>query len=145
MRIAAKYPIWYEPQTLAAYRIHAASETSALIRSGRERRGFTAAADRWLHYAGNVAGGSADNQAACARQKEIFALEGLHLAAASFARNDFWAGAHQLKAALDCSAAPAVLREIVPFVDRWNALLTKNSDPEVLKSWGEITSILAEK
>jgi GT2 family glycosyltransferase len=141
MRIAAKYPVWYEPQTLAAYRMHAGSETSSLIRSGRERRGFAAAADRWLHYAGSTP----ENQAAHARQKEIVALEGLNLAAASFARNDFWAGAHQLKAALDCSAAPAVLREITPFVNRWNAHLAKNSDPEILHCWQQITAILASK
>lgn len=34
-RIAVRYPIWYEPEPLACYRKHGGSETSALVRSGR--------------------------------------------------------------------------------------------------------------
>ena len=33
-RIAAHYPMWYEPATLAAYRVHSESATMALWRSG---------------------------------------------------------------------------------------------------------------
>ena len=33
-RIAAHYPIWYEPGTLAAYRVHSKSGTTNLVRSG---------------------------------------------------------------------------------------------------------------
>ncbi|MCL2649326.1 MAG: glycosyltransferase [Phycisphaerales bacterium] len=113
MRITARFPgreeggVWYEPQILAAYTQHPGSETSALMRSGRERRGYTAAADRWLTYAGVTP----ENIARQARQKEIFAQDGLHIAAQSFARNDFWAGFHQLCAALDCSSSPSVLKK----------------------------------
>lgn len=34
-RIAAHYQVWYEPKTLAYYRIHSSSTTSDLIRSGK--------------------------------------------------------------------------------------------------------------
>jgi len=34
-RIAAKYPIWYLPETLAAYRIHSESYTDQLMRMGQ--------------------------------------------------------------------------------------------------------------
>ena len=34
-RIAAKYPIWYTPETLAAYRIHSESYTDQLTRMGQ--------------------------------------------------------------------------------------------------------------
>jgi len=34
-RIAAHYPIWFEPQVLAHFRIHSTSQTSALVRSGK--------------------------------------------------------------------------------------------------------------
>ena len=33
-RIAAHYPVWYEPQTLAYYREHSSSDTSNLVKSG---------------------------------------------------------------------------------------------------------------
>ncbi|MEM6450509.1 MAG: glycosyltransferase family 2 protein [Cyanobacteria bacterium P01_D01_bin.105] len=35
-RIAAYYPVWYEPEPLMYYREHAASETSHLLRSGKQ-------------------------------------------------------------------------------------------------------------
>jgi hypothetical protein len=34
-RISAHYPIWYEPQPLACYRLHSASETSQLVKLGK--------------------------------------------------------------------------------------------------------------
>jgi glycosyltransferase involved in cell wall biosynthesis len=34
IRIAAHYPIWYEPDTLAAFRIHSASATATFVSSG---------------------------------------------------------------------------------------------------------------
>jgi glycosyltransferase involved in cell wall biosynthesis len=34
VRLAARYPIWYEPELLACYRVHANSETSRLNRLG---------------------------------------------------------------------------------------------------------------
>ncbi len=34
-RIAISYPIWYEPAILACYRVHQASDTSRLVRTGR--------------------------------------------------------------------------------------------------------------
>lgn len=33
-RIAAHYPVWYEPQTLAYYRVHSSSATSDAVKSG---------------------------------------------------------------------------------------------------------------
>ncbi|MDJ0688929.1 MAG: glycosyltransferase family 2 protein [Xenococcaceae cyanobacterium MO_188.B32] len=33
-RIAINYPVWYEPQILASYRLHSSSESSQLTRSG---------------------------------------------------------------------------------------------------------------
>ncbi|HKQ72400.1 MAG TPA: glycosyltransferase [Blastocatellia bacterium] len=35
-RIAARYPVWYEPQPLACYRTHNSSETYRLIRTGED-------------------------------------------------------------------------------------------------------------
>ncbi len=34
-RVAVSGPVWYEPAILAAYRVHSKSDTSALVRSGR--------------------------------------------------------------------------------------------------------------
>jgi len=33
-RIAARFPVWYEPEPLALYRIHTRSDTSRLMRTG---------------------------------------------------------------------------------------------------------------
>ncbi len=38
VRIAARYPIWYEPTPLAAYRIHADSTTGRHLRMAEELR-----------------------------------------------------------------------------------------------------------
>src|SRR5262249_56575161 len=35
-RIAARYPVWHEPQPLACYRTHKSSETSRLIHAGAD-------------------------------------------------------------------------------------------------------------
>jgi glycosyltransferase involved in cell wall biosynthesis len=34
-RIAIRYPVWYEPAILACFRVHPASDTSRLVRTGR--------------------------------------------------------------------------------------------------------------
>lgn len=41
VRIAARYPIWYEVEPLAVYRVHSSSDTSKLVQTGtniRDRR-----------------------------------------------------------------------------------------------------------
>jgi hypothetical protein len=35
IRIAAHYPVWYEPATLAAWRVHSNSQTAEIVRSGQ--------------------------------------------------------------------------------------------------------------
>ena len=71
VRIAARYPVWYEPRPLAAYRRHLENESSRLLASGdawpdivrtitvnasllppQMREGLTAASARW--YAGSA-------------------------------------------------------------------------------------------
>ena len=151
MRIAAKYPVWYEPRALAGYRRHEGSETSSLLRSGRERRGYTAAADRWLLHAGSTP----ENLALHAGQKESFAHDGLHIAAASFTRGDFYAGVHQLKAALDCSAAPSVLQRLGAFLPHIHThalldsatrseFLARFQAPRDIHAWHQMLDFLAK-
>ena len=36
LRIARKYPVWYEPEMLACYRLHAGSESGRLTQTGRD-------------------------------------------------------------------------------------------------------------
>ncbi len=38
LRIAAKYPVWYEPMILACYRTHGGSETGRLVQTGQNLR-----------------------------------------------------------------------------------------------------------
>jgi glycosyltransferase involved in cell wall biosynthesis len=45
VRIAAHYPVWYEPKPLAVYRIHRSSNTGQLTRSGENIRDLRRAVD----------------------------------------------------------------------------------------------------
>jgi glycosyltransferase involved in cell wall biosynthesis len=50
IRIAAHYPIWYEPELLAAYRIREGSNTSRLILTGENIRDMRRCIDTFKNY-----------------------------------------------------------------------------------------------
>jgi glycosyltransferase involved in cell wall biosynthesis len=50
VRIAARYPIWYEVEPLAVYRMHSDSNTGRHVRSGEDMRFTTAAIDLMRCY-----------------------------------------------------------------------------------------------
>jgi hypothetical protein len=50
VRIAASYPVWYEPDALAAYRMHTASNTGRHVRSGDDMRYTRVAIELFRQY-----------------------------------------------------------------------------------------------
>jgi glycosyltransferase involved in cell wall biosynthesis len=99
-RIAAHYPVWYEPEALALYRIHQQSDTSRLMRTGaniRDARHAIAIAERYL---------PADRAARLSREARLHhALYAIELAQERMQTAD-WAGTWaQVRAAFACSSA----------------------------------------
>lgn len=103
-RIAAYYPVWYEPQTLAHYRIHSASATSDVIKSGAnvvDRRKAIEISRLYLpHHIVNQLSSKAE---------EVSALNTLGAARRALSRGDIATAQIQIKEALKCSSSLKIL------------------------------------
>jgi hypothetical protein len=99
-RIAASYPVWYEPAMLALYRIHRQSDTSRLMQTGaniRDARHAIAIAEHYLPR---------DRAARLTRQARLHhALYALEVAKERMQAADWRATVAQVRAALACSSA----------------------------------------
>lgn len=98
------YAFWYEPQVLACYRVHSGSDTSEVIRSGRnlaEQRQAIAIASEYLSP--TLAEQLGD------KARETCALWGLTLARRALVRGDLRTARNQIREALKCSGSPKVL------------------------------------
>src|SRR5206468_4381891 len=71
-RIAMHYPVWYEPEPLALYRIHDRSNTSRYARNGEDLRDVKRLFEIVEGYVPNGRG-----KRLCREGKEIFALGGI--------------------------------------------------------------------
>lgn len=104
-RLAANYPIWFQPELLACYRLHQASDTSMLVRSGRNIADSRIAVEiSASHY-------PAERRAAIKRR----ALRNLALMAQGRANSlsvagDYEAAFNQLCESVKCAINPSVLR-----------------------------------
>jgi glycosyltransferase involved in cell wall biosynthesis len=111
IRIAARYPIWYEPTTLAAFRIHPNSWTSDLNRSAEtiidEQRCI--AMVRPLLPPDRA-------EAISAKARRLSSLRALNIAGAAFGKAQFRTAFRQAWEALKCNASPRVLMELLWFV-----------------------------
>jgi hypothetical protein len=83
VRVAASYPVWYEPQPLALYRMHDVSNTGRHVRTG-EDIAYTRRAIEII--AGHLPPGIASSVAA--RARKTYALSALLIAQQAFARGD---------------------------------------------------------
>lgn len=104
VRIAARYPIWYEVEPLAVYRMHSSSNTGRHTRTGADTRYNCLAIDLFQPYLPNAI---ADRVAR--RAKETYALSALHMAHQLAALGDRTAAGAQVRAALQCSRSWRVL------------------------------------
>ncbi len=111
MRIAAHYPIWYEPTTLAGFGVHDNSWTTNLIRSAEtivdEQRCIAIVRpllppDRAAFISGKA--------------REGVSLRALRISCAALGQAEFRTAFRQAREALKCCASPRVIVELLWFV-----------------------------
>ena len=117
-RVALAGPVWYEPAPLAMYRLHAQSDTSALMRSGANIADARAAIDVARHY---LPAAICDDLTRKARLYHgLYALE---VAEEMLTRRSWRSAAAQVRESFRCSTSPAVLwaaaRLVGPTVAAW--------------------------
>jgi len=97
-RIAAHYPIWYEPQILASFRLHSSSESSRLIRTGANIADTRKAIEISRLYLPHTISQKVTTQA-----KEYYAIDAIKRANTLINQDDFEAAIAQIKEGLKCS------------------------------------------
>ena len=104
-RIAAHYRVWYEPKTLAYYRVHSDSATSALIKSGRNIVDICRDIEISRAYLPNLI---ADKLSAKAKAKCI--VRTLRTAYRALTKGDMVTMIVQIREALKCSFSLSVIK-----------------------------------
>lgn len=107
VRIAANYPIWYEVEPLAAYRMHDASNTGRHVRSGEDARYTRKAIEIFKSYLPDHLADEISHQA-----RETYALSTLGTAYSMFAQRDLSAALVLIREALKFSSSLRVIRRI---------------------------------
>lgn len=109
-RIAAHYPIWYEPQLLACFRLHSSSESSRLIKTGVNIADTRRAIEISKSYLPTTVANELSNKA-----KEYYALDALHRASNLLNMRDTNAALAQVREALQCSYSFKVIKLLMRF------------------------------
>lgn len=107
-RIAAYYPVWYEPQPLACYRMHAKAITSQIKKTGENIVDVRKAIAFAQSYLPESIAKQIETKA-----KEYWALFALRTARTMLGMGDTEAAAAQIQESLKCSTSPTVVRSIV--------------------------------
>ena len=107
VRIASQYPIWYEIEPLAAYRMHSASNTGRHVRNADDIRYTRMAIEIFKSY---LPEDKADQISKKAR--ETYAFSALDMAYSMFLKRDHSAMLAQGREAIYLSRSPRVLRRI---------------------------------
>jgi glycosyltransferase involved in cell wall biosynthesis len=110
-RIAAHYPVWYEPQPLARYRTHTANHTSSLVKSGANIANTRQAIEISQSYLPSAVNHTLTHQA-----REFYALYAFETACWQLVRLDLRAAIAQLSEALKCSHSPKAIAQMIKFV-----------------------------
>jgi glycosyltransferase involved in cell wall biosynthesis len=105
IRIAAHYPIWYEPEPLALYRIHTNSNTGRHVATGEDVRYTREAIRIFANYLPPKSMGMI-----IGRTKNTYALAALRNAEQMRANRDRKAMVAQIQEGLKLSCAPSVIR-----------------------------------
>jgi glycosyltransferase involved in cell wall biosynthesis len=109
-RIAAHYPLWYEPQILAYYRIHSSSATSDILKSGENVADRIKTIEICHSYLPNAI---ADKLSIKARENA--AINILGIARRVLAKGDVVTTMVQIREALKCSTSLKVIG-VLPLV-----------------------------
>lgn len=120
VRIAAHYPMWYEPEILVNYRVHSASLTKRCQRKGQNIRDLRFIIDI------NKSSLPASNREKITNKAKInWALYAINNAKKMLRKNDTGAAIIQLKEALKCDSSPQVIKATI--------LMLKAEAKELLK------------
>jgi len=111
VRIAARYPVWYEKEPLALYRMHANSNTGRHIATAEDMRYTRAAIDL---FAAHLPPARAADIVRAAKQR--YALAAIRTARSLLATRDLDAARAQLTEALRLSLSPRVLGSLLAAV-----------------------------
>jgi glycosyltransferase involved in cell wall biosynthesis len=108
VRIAARYPVWYEPEPLAVYRLHNQSNTGRHVRNGDERRYNRMAIEMFKAYLP-----PAIAYTVCKKARETYALGALDTAYALAAVRDIRAMAIQIRECFKLRCSFAVITRLI--------------------------------
>jgi hypothetical protein len=113
VRIAARYPVWYEVEPLALYRMHFQSNTGRHVRTGEDISYTCKAIDLFSEYLPCESAQRVTRQA-----KQTYAFSAVSTAYAEGVRGDISALRAQLRAALGCSRSPKVMFKVLRILAR---------------------------
>ncbi len=107
-RIAARYPLWYEPEVLAAYRLHSDSYTSEIERGGQLLSDMRRCIEICHTH---LPPERADIISANARDEAAFWA--ISLASEACRETQFTAAVHYIREALRTSSSPRVIKALL--------------------------------
>jgi hypothetical protein len=107
VRIAAQYPIWYQTEPLAVYRMHSDSNTGRHVRNGDDMRYTRVAIELFKSYLPPEKAEEISSKA-----RELYALSALDMAYALFLKEDLTAMTAQAREAVSLSSSPRVMQRI---------------------------------
>lgn len=113
VRIAAHYPIWYEVEPLALYRMHAHSHTGRHVGTAADTRYTRAAIEMFKQHLPRDRAGYLIRKA-----RETYALAAIGTAGALLDRGEFAGVRAQLREAIRLSHSPKVISRIAWFLLR---------------------------
>jgi glycosyltransferase involved in cell wall biosynthesis len=105
VRIAAYYPVWYEVEPLALYRMHSASNSGRYVRTGENVRDLRRAIGIFKQYLPNECADKLSKSAL-----EFYAFEALNSARKLVAVGDTSAAMNQLREALLCRSSLKIIK-----------------------------------
>jgi len=106
-RIARKFPVWYEPEALACYRVHSAAETARLRLSGQDIEDLRRCGEIVSSYVEDPGTRAAVRRHA-ARRSAMFALKNAQDLLRLGRRAAAW---RQISGALRCDFSPKVIKD----------------------------------
>jgi len=127
-RIAMHYPVWYEPEALAYYRVQSGSDTSRLYRTGANIADIRRSIEIAESYLPTTIVGKSSNIA-----KLNYALSAINLARRMLSRNDTEAAIALVWEGLKCSHSQTAIESLFTLIESTEAQ-TFLAD---LFSWGE--------
>lgn len=108
VRIASHYPIWYEVEPLAVYRMHSNSNTGRHVRTGEDMRYTRVAIELFKSYLPESIAQQVTHKA-----RKTYALAALEMAYQTLINSDGVATINQIREALQLSCSFVVLQKIM--------------------------------